>query len=274
MIISATLCSLMLLPSVSYAQKTPMGKFARAAMKAMPRTSECHSLPNRADDEIPTKTVVDQHFDKWTAGTNAEPDTKMLGGGSVNYVLPADLMGTKGWTGNEVYQAGQACALRMYESEYGGLAGGFISTPEMELSGDVVLKFRARCLKAGDEGVIRVALCDNNEGPVDDRDFDISDQWQEFTFATDQATFNPNNIFQFSAEEVDLLLDDIVVTRKANKIPAPQVLQPVNNSSTSFTARWSPTTTASSYLLNVYRKEMPEHCVEPGSLSENFGFFR
>ena len=270
MIISATLCSLMLLPSVSYAQKTPMGKFARAAMKAMPRTSECHSLPNRADDEIPTKTVVDQHFDKWTAGTNAEPDTEMLGGGSVNYVLPADLMGTKGWTGNEVYQAGQACALRMYESEYGGLAGGFISTPEMELSGDVVLKFRARCLKAGDEGVIRVALCDNNEGPVDDRDFDISDQWQEFTFATDQATFNPNNIFQFSAEEVDLLLDDIVVTRKANKIPAPQVLQPVNNSSTSFTARWSPTTTASSYLLNVYRKEMPEHSVEPGSLSENF----
>ena len=162
MIISATLCSLMLLPSVSYAQKTQMGKFARAAMKAMPRTSECHSLPNRADDEIPTKTVVDQHFDKWTAGTNAEPDTEMLGGGSVNYVLPADLMGTKGWTGNEVYQAGQACALRMYESEYGGLAGGFISTPEMELGGDVVLKFRARCLKAGDEGVIRVALCDNN----------------------------------------------------------------------------------------------------------------
>ena len=101
MIISATLCSLMLLPSVSYAQKTPMGKFARAAMKAMPSTSECHSLPNRADDEIPTKTVVDQHFDKWTAGTNAEPDTEMLGGGSVNYVLSADLMGTKGWTGNE-----------------------------------------------------------------------------------------------------------------------------------------------------------------------------
>lgn len=270
LIISATLCSLMLFPTVSYGQKTPMGKFARAAMKAMPKSIDYNSMTTRADDEIPTKTVVDQHFDKWTAGTNDEPDSEMLGGSPNSYALPEDMMGMPGWTGNEVYQAGKACAIRMFMSEYGDLRGGFISTPEMELSGDVVLTFRARCLKEGDKGIIRVALCDNYEGPVDDRDFEITDEWQEFTFATDQATFNPNNIFQFSAEEVDLLIDDVVVTRKANKIAAPEVLTPINNSTTSFTARWNPTTSASSYLLHVYRKEMPENSVEPGTLSENF----
>ena len=85
----------------------------------------------------------------------------MLGGGTVNYALPEDMMGVRGWTGNAVYQAGQACAIRMYLDSYDEQRGGFISTPEMDLSGDVVLTFRARALKAGESGIIRVALCDN-----------------------------------------------------------------------------------------------------------------
>lgn len=103
LIISATLCSLMLFPTVSYGQKTPMGKFARAAMKAMPKSIDYNSMTTRADDEIPTKTVIDQHFDKWTAGTNDEPDSEMLGGSQNSYALPEDMMGMPGWTGNEVY---------------------------------------------------------------------------------------------------------------------------------------------------------------------------
>ena len=87
----------------------------------------------------------------------------MLGGGTVNYALPEDMMGVRGWTGNAVYQAGQACAIRMYLDSYDEQRGGFISTPEMDLSGDVVLTFRARALKAGESGIIRVALCDNYE---------------------------------------------------------------------------------------------------------------
>lgn len=262
-------------PLVTHAQRNPAGKFSRAAMTLQPRgTVQDPSAVLRADDEIPTKTVIDQHFDLWTAGTNATPDGTMLGGGTVNYALPEDMMGVRGWTGNAVYQAGQACAIRMYLDSYDEQRGGFISTPEMDLSGDVVLTFRARALKAGESGIIRVALCDNYEGPVDDRDFNVSDAWQDYTFSTDQATFNPNNIFQFSAEDVELLLDDIVVTRKANKIPAPGILTPINHSATSFTARWNSTPTAASYLLHVYRKEMPKDYVEPGTLTENFDGIR
>lgn len=233
-IVSTWLCTLLLFPLVTHAQRNPAGKFSRAAMTLQPRgTVQDPSAVLRADDEIPTKTVIDQHFDLWTAGTNATPDGTMLGGGTVNYALPEDMMGVRGWTGNAVYQAGQACAIRMYLDSYDEQRGGFISTPEMDLSGDVVLTFRARALKAGESGIIRVALCDNYEGPVDDRDFNVSDAWQDYTFSTDQATFNPNNIFQFSAEDVELLLDDIVVTRKANKIPAPGILTPINHSATS-----------------------------------------
>ena len=220
-IVSTWLCTLLLFPLVTHAQRNPAGKFSRAAMTLQPR------------------------------GTVQEPSA------------------VRGWTGNAVYQAGQACAIRMYLDSYDEQRGGFISTPEMDLSGDVVLTFRARALKAGESGIIRVALCDNYEGPVDDRDFNVSDAWQDYTFSTDQATFNPNNIFQFSAEDVELLLDDIVVTRKANKIPAP-----INHSATSFTARWNSTPTAASYLLHVYRKEMPKDYVEPGTLTENFDGIR
>lgn len=274
-IVSTWLCTLLLFPLVTHAQRNPAGKFSRAAMTLQPRgTVQEPSAVLRADDEIPTKTVIDQHFDLWTAGTNATPDGTMLGGGTVNYALPEDMMGMRGWTGNAVYQAGQACAIRMYLDSYDEQRGGFISTPEMDLSGDVVLTFRARALKAGESGIIRVALCDNYEGPVDDRDFNVSDAWQDYTFSTDQATFNPNNIFQFSAEDVELLLDDIVVTRKANKIPAPGILTPINHSATSFTARWNSTPTAASYLLHVYRKEMPKDYVEPGTLTENFDGIR
>ena len=93
-IVSTWLCTLLLFPLVTHAQRNPAGKFSRAAMTLQPRgTVQEPSAVLRADDEIPTKTVIDQHFDLWTAGTNATPDGTMLGGSTVNYALPEDMMG-------------------------------------------------------------------------------------------------------------------------------------------------------------------------------------
>lgn len=119
---------------------------------------------------IPTLTVVEEDFSKWTAGSFDEPDRTELGGKDKGYKIPDELMAQKGWVGASVFQAGGACALMMYDSpDHGKLTGGYIDTPEMELYGTVVLTLRARRMHAGSGANMRIALCDNYDGPQDDR---------------------------------------------------------------------------------------------------------
>lgn len=76
---------------------------------------------------IPTLTVVEEDFSKWTAGSFDEPDRTELGGKAKGYKIPDELMAQKGWVGASVFQAGGACALMMYDSpDHGKLTGGYI----------------------------------------------------------------------------------------------------------------------------------------------------
>ena len=222
---------------------------------------------------IPTVTVLDEHFDKWTAGTNDKPDTKALGGSGVDYVIPADLTVKSGWKGAGVYQAGGACSLQTYTTfEYGQkeTINGYIDTPEMELYGTVVLTLRARRQKAGNGADLRIALCDNYEGPLDDRIINLTDDWAEYRFETNKALFGEIEIFQIEGWNGNILIDDVKITRKRDIIESPYVLDPINNSATSFTARWNKTSSAKSYRVNVYRKEMPQGEVYQGKVVEGF----
>lgn len=221
-----------------------------------------------ASNKAPAETVLQEDFSKWTAGTEAVPDGKPVCGSHTSFTIPAKYTKMKGWVGNEAYQAGGICCLRMFEN---GERAGFVSTPEMELFGDVVLTFRARRLNAKDtEGTLWVALCDNNTGPEDNFTLQLTTEWQNFEIKTSKGTFNANNLFQFQAEKCDMLLDDIKIVRTKTKILAPSVLNPVNLSSTSFVARWKSTKDAKSYLLNVYYKGMPDEVIPETTVMENF----
>ena len=57
---------------------------------------------------IPTLTVVEEDFSKWTAGSFDEPDRTELGGKAKGYKIPDELMAQKGWVGTSVFQAGGA----------------------------------------------------------------------------------------------------------------------------------------------------------------------
>ena len=46
---------------------------------------------------IPTLTVVEEDFSKWTAGSFDEPDRTELGGKAKGYKIPDELMAQKGW---------------------------------------------------------------------------------------------------------------------------------------------------------------------------------
>lgn len=220
---------------------------------------------------IPTLTVVEEDFSKWTAGSFDEPDRTELGGKAKGYKIPDELMAQKGWVGASVFQAGGACALMMYDSpDHGKLTGGYIDTPEMELYGTVVLTLRARRMNAGSGANMRIALCDNYDGPQDDRIFNLTDDWAEYRFETNKALFSAINMFQIEAWEGAILIDDVKITRKRDIIETPYALEPINNSATSFTARWEPTTSAKTYVVNVYRKEMPAGETYKGTVVEGF----
>lgn len=250
-----------------------------AAKKPWKQTREMKMMAGRSAgvmhvaDDIPAITVIDEDFSNFTAGTEDTPDATDIGSsGKSGYDIADGYMKEGRWTGCGVHQAGGSCVLMKYYSNYENRdVYGYLSTPEMELYGDCVVTFRARRTATNpDAGNLWLALCDNYEGPVDSKTYVLTAEWQQYEFVSSKATFNNINIFQFSADGGEIMLDDIKVTRKRNRIPAPEINSPINVSATEFIASWNPTATAKSYLFNAYYKDMPEGEVVKGMIEENF----
>ena len=224
---------------------------------------------------VPETIVFSEDFSKFTAGTEAAPDTVDIGGTAENgYVIDAKYLKQPGWYGLGVHQAGGACSIQMYEYQYPGYPDiytscGYISTPETELFGDITVTFRAKQTTEG-EGILWVGLCDNDAGPVDDVELTLTKEWAEYTFKSNKGTFKDNNIVQFSARSnTELLIDDIVIKRAVTKTEPTTVLNPINVSFEEFIARWTKVPSADKYRLNIYKKVEPENYVS-GTLTENF----
>lgn len=230
-----------------------------------------HAVTARATDNTPAVTVLEEDFSGFTAGSESQPDAKCISGpDNAGWKISDGYMKTTGWTGGGVYQAGGVCALLPYQGTY-GQAYGYITTPEMEFYGECVVTFRAK-RTAQNGGDLWVVLCDNDDGPISDEEIDchLTTEWQQFELRTTKATFKANNVFQFTAQNGNVLIDDIKITRKRNSIPAPEVNPAINVSQTEFIANWMPTATAEKYLLNVYYKAMPDGEHISGTLTESF----
>lgn len=230
-----------------------------------------HAVTARATDNTPAVTVLEEDFSGFTAGSESRPDAKCISGpDNAGWKISDGYMKTTGWTGGGVYQAGGVCALLPYQGTY-GQAYGYITTPEMEFYGECVVTFRAK-RTAQNGGDLWVVLCDNDDGPISDEEIDchLTTEWQQFELRTTKATFKANNVFQFTAQNGNVLIDDIKITRKRNSIPAPEVNPAINVSQTEFIANWMPTATAEKYLLNVYYKAMPDGEHISGTLTESF----
>ena len=139
--------------------------------------------------------VLEEDFALCTAGTPEEPDTKNIAPGT-NYVYEVDAAYTHQphWSGYYVFQAGGCVAVSEYDY-YGYMYGGHISTPEAELYGEVTVAFRAR--RAGttpNAGKLDLSLCDNTSGRLESIEFELTTEWQDFTWTSNKGTFNNKNI--------------------------------------------------------------------------------
>lgn len=216
--------------------------------------------------------VLEEDFSLCTAGTPEKPDTLNIAPGT-NYVYEVDAAYTHHphWSGYYVFQAGGCVAVSEYDY-YGYIYGGHISTPEAELYGEVTVAFRAR--RAGttpNAGKLDLSLCDNTSGRLESIEFELTTEWQDFTWTSNKGTFNNKNIFQFSTVDGTILIDDIRVTRLRNRTPGVVANLPKNNSATEFVANWQRSQVAEidGYLFSVWCKEMPKEEIS-GKLSYDF----
>ena len=216
--------------------------------------------------------VLEEDFSLCTAGTPEVPDAKNIAPGT-NYVYEVDSSYTHQphWSGYYVFQAGGCVAISQYDY-YGYLYGGHISTPEAELYGEATISFRAR--RAGTSataGKLDLSLCDNGSGRLESIEFDLTSEWQDFTWTSNKGSFNKRNIFQFCTVDGTILIDDIKVTRVRNRTPGVVANLPKNNSATEFVANWqrSQVEDIDGYLFSVWYKEMPEEEIS-GTLSYDF----
>ena len=154
------------------------------------------SYAKGAETSPPFVTVVSEDFNLWTKGSETAPHTEMEGGKERQFMIDKTITYQPGWTGNYIYQAGGCAYLKLNDD---GRAG-HIQTPEMALYGEVKITFRAKILTGKqDKGQLWIALCDNNSGPVDNKDVDLTTEWQTFEMVSIGG--KKRNVFLGDAKE-------------------------------------------------------------------------
>ncbi len=220
---------------------------------------------------VEPKVVVDEDFSLFTAGSEENPDSESIT--TSDYRVQNQYTKIPNWIGYNVHQAGGVCALLQYIHPQFGKGYGHISTPEMELYGEVTISFRARRAHSNPlAGDLDLALCDNTSGRLETTNITLSNEWKEFSWTTDEAVFNDKCIFQFTPMNGEVLLDDIKVVRTRNKLPKLEAYEPENISLTEFKAKWkeSDLSDMKGYYFSVFYKDWPEEMIEPGSFIIDF----
>ena len=208
--------------------------------------------------------VVEEDFALFTAGTESAPDMTVI---TENWTVPDSYTHQPGWPGGGVFQAGGCCFLGEFVNGDGDQDYGFISTPVMELYGDITISFRARKQK-DDSSYLWLAFCNDNQGPVKYFYPQLTTEWKEFSFTLTSEEFNDPCNVQFTAEDGGIFIDDIRVDRVKTILPAPEALPATNLSLTSFEANWKKSSAPLHYLSIYYLDEAAD--LKEGELAEDF----
>lgn len=200
--------------------------------------------PNHSKDRQ-LVTILEEDFSLFTAGSEEEPDGTNLTDPET-YMVDPNYTHMPGWNGGHVFQAGGVC--------YFGDWYSYINTPEMEMSGNIHISFRARKDGAGQhQPSVGIAYDVDNPHIVDYTTFTITQEWQSFEF----DFFNPESrdvFVQFNAY-TEWFLDDVVIQRELNFVPAPTAYAATDYTMEGFDAHWGEVSSADKYLLTVFKRD-------------------
>lgn len=234
----------------------PVRKTYRSAPSVSPPMS-------RAVEE---KVLLDENFDKFSDGTETEPGAEIVY--ENGYYIPASYTSEPGWTGQGLRPAGGCVSLHPWVSSYEETRGGYISTPRMMLDGTATLTFRAKAL-GSETALLWVALCDDNYGPGESFDAELTNEWKEFSFVASEGSVDDPSYFQMMADEGLALVDDVKLVFRQDRVGKPYALPALNVSPNEFVARWEGVNNVDGYLLTVLCTSAPESPVI-GELTESF----
>ena len=220
--------------------------------------------PSRAAEMT---NLLNEDFSRFSQGSEDAPAAEIAY--EDIYHVPASLTSTPGWTAQGLRPAGGCVSLHPWTDSYGDERNGYISTPPLMLDGTAELTFRAR-VSGSSTGLLWLALCDDDYGPgYDSFDLELTDTWKEFKVTATNGSLELPSYFQFSAEEGTVLIDDVKLDFRRDRIGTPQPNYAANISPTEFIASWQPVSGAEAYLLTVLCTSAPTDAVS-GTLEENF----
>lgn len=246
-----------------------LGATSAVAQTASPLSPGLHFLSqgpvkaaaqSESDDTKQATVLIDEDFSGLTAGSEDQPDGKKLVNDLGDFENPSLLrpysseLADRPWGGEGLYAAGDAIAIK---------DGWFLNTPAGNMAGEVTLTFRARLgaeasATEGAKALDLIFLSRKDLIDYERRHYDLTREWQTFTFTSDKGAFEATG-FQFMANtETTILIDDIHVERVSKSIAAPEAFEPGDATEYGFTAEWTPTPTATEYLLSVYSKTAGE----------------
>ena len=217
-------------------------------------------------------TILNEDFSKFADGSESAPADEISYFNS--YGIPEEMTAQPGWTGQGIHPAGGCVAVTPYmyydyydETEYP--EQGFISTPPMNLGGTATMTFKAKNLP-GSQASLWVAVCDDYYGPGDDQaDYTLTDEWTEYTLVAKAASLEEPSYFQFKCEQGSMLIDDVRIDFKRDRLATPNVNMAINVSPTEFIASWDAVDGASAYRLNVICTEAPTE-INTGEVVQSF----
>lgn len=198
-------------------------------------------------------TIVEEHFDALTDGTEDAPSTTSLLDDYGWVIDVADWARfapecTYGWGGHDLYSAGGAIA---------AMKGGFLNTPTGDYSGNLRMTCRLRLVKGQDLKSAPLDIVLMRRSKFEDHKritVNLTEDWQNITFTADNGWFEDDVIQFFTMDSFDYLIDDIVIEHQVKAIPVPEIGYPTDITESGFTANWMPSNGAEEYLLNVYTK--------------------
>lgn len=259
--------------------------------KALPETTEFPKMPACVAQDLsrgkfraspypdePTYSdnlseVLTEDFSLFTEGTESQRAEDFVAGPGL-WEIDAQYTHQPGWTGYGIYQAGGTCAL-----DYPGF-GGWLNTPLLDLTGKIVLRFRARPIRPEDTWHgLAVTLLKNPDNPTyaDQDCFRYAminkEEWQEYEFVFENSTvdqcfiqFNDGVDRSDEPERLGILIDDIRILRDQDYVPAPSDVKASGFENTSFTLSWKPAPGAEGYNVDIYEEKVSDepaiHVVE------------
>lgn len=249
------LVALLMASAATYASAASPVRQARHEGRLGRPVQALHAPQRVAQDVV----ILSENFNKFTAGSEAAPDTYDLCEEKRDWCIDPALLQTPGWNGGGIYQAGGCAMIYTYYDDYAeGDVLGYLESPRFDTSetrGEFVVCFRARSLLEQDW--LGVCGVPTNHSEAKQRFAVIGKEWGYYEVTLQCG--DDNTCVQFEPTSDACFIDDVRIilvvdddVQPVDQLDTPVVLPVDDYTPQGYTARWKAVNRADDYALYDY----------------------